>query len=236
MAEELLVPTAPEPHDEDAARHGHEGGSGPVAVLLAIAAIVAAMIGTRASIVSSDASDAWQSALRTEVKRSAGAMNDASLLYQTEFPQAVRVLQAGLIADALKAAEAGQSETVVRALETEAAVQQQLVDLLSATTPLSADSAYALPSGGFDLGKRLAAIRSGGPDLLALDPDSLAATGDRLADKAALLTYALIPTSLCALLGILAQPVRRHRRRLLAVGALALICGAAMALVVEVLA
>lgn len=250
MAEEPLTPTAPESppiavragadgHDADAARPGHQRGNGTVAVLLAIAAVVAALVGARASVVSSNASDVWQSALRAEVKRSAGATNDASLLYLTEFPPAVRVLSARMLADALRAAEAGQSKAVVEALELEAALQLQLVGLLSATTPLSAESAYVLPSGGFDLGKRLAAIRSEGSvgsDLLALDPDSLVATGDQLADKATLLTYALILISLCALLGILAQPVRRYRRMLLAAGVVALVCGVAMALAVEVLA
>jgi hypothetical protein len=210
-----------------------------VAILLAVAAIVAAVIGTRASVISNGASDAWQSALRTEVKRSAGATNDASFLYLTEYPQAMRVLRIRMIADALRAAEAGQSKAVVQALEAEAALQLQLVDLLSATSALTADSVYALPSGGFDLGARLAAVRTEGPEgpeLVALDPDGVVASGDRLADKATLLTYALFPTSLCALLSILARPVRRYRRVLLAGGLVALIVGTVMALVVEVLA
>jgi hypothetical protein len=226
-------------HDAEPARHGRQGGNSAVAVLLAIAAIVAAVVGTRASVVSNDASDAWQAALRTEVKRSAGATNDASFLYLTEYPQAVRVLRIRMVADALRAAETGQSKAVAQALESEAALQLQVADLLSPMTPLTAEAVYALPSGGFDLGARLAAIRSAGPeglDLVALDPDGQVARGDRLADKATLLTYALIPTSLCALLSILARPARRYRRVLLAGGASALIVGAVLALVVEALA
>jgi len=248
MIEDSPASSAPEPppapvggdhRGGEAARNGRPKGNIAVAVLLAIAAVVAAAIGTRASMVSSEASGAWQSALRTEVKRSVGAINDVSLLYLTEYPQAMRVLPAKMIADALRAAEAGQIETVAQALESEAARQLELVDALSATSPLTDGAAYVLPSGGFDLGKRLADIRAGGaegPELLALDPDGLIATGDRLADKATLFTYALIPTSLCALLGILARPVRRYRRVLLAAGAAALYCGAVMALAVEVIA
>jgi hypothetical protein len=235
----VAVPADDVGHNRTAVRSGHQSGSTAVAALLAIAAIVAAMIGTRASIVSGDASDAWHAALRTEVKRSAAAIEDSSFLFLTEFPQAMRVLTAKMTADALRAAEAGQGEEVVQALESEAALQLQLVDLLSATSPLSADPTYALSPGGFDLGKRLAAIRTSGaegPELVALDPDSLVATGDRLADKATLLAYALIPTSLCAFLGILAKPLRRCRRMLLAGGAVAGILGVAMALAVEVLA
>ena len=226
-------------HNDEVPRPSRPGSKGVAAVLLAIAAIMAAAVGARASIVSSDASDAWQSALRTEVKRSVAAVNDVSFLYLTEYPQATRVLPAKLIGDALRAAAAGQGKAVAQALEDEAALQLGLVDALSATNPLTADSAYVLPSGGFDLGRRLAVIRSGGsegPELLALDPDGLVATGDRLADKAMLLACALIPIGLCAFLGILAVPVRRRRRMLLAGGVVVLICGAAMALAVEVLA
>jgi len=248
MTEDLPAFSAPEstPAPGVGVYQGGEGASGggrsgntAVAVLLTIAAVVAAVIGTRASMVSGDASGAWQSALRTEVKRSVGAINDVSLLYLTEYPQAMRVLPAEMIADALRAAEAGQTEAVAQALESEAARQLELADALSATTPLTDSTAYLLASGGFDLGKRLADIRASGaegPELLALDPDSLIGTGDQLADKATLLTYALIPTSLCALLGILARPVRRYRRALLGAGTAALYCGAVMALAVEVIA
>ena len=248
MTEDLPAFSAPEsmPAPGVGAYQGGEGAGGggrsgntAVAVLLTIAAVLAAVIGTRASMVSGDASGAWQSALRTEVKRSVGAINDVSLLYLTEYPQAMRVLPAEMIADALRAAEAGQTEAVAQALESEAARQLELADALSATTPLTDSAAYLLASGGFDLGKRLADIRASGtegPELLALDPDSLIGTGDQLADKATLLTYALIPTSLCALLGILARPVRRYRRALLGAGVAALYCGAVMALAVEVIA
>jgi hypothetical protein len=57
-----------------------------------------------------------------------------------------------------------------------------------------------------------------------------------LADKATFLTYALIPTSLCAALGLLARSLRRYRRVLLTAGAVALLCGTALALAVEVIA
>ncbi len=238
MDQEQMSPPSAE-GDRAGARHGYQPGNVAVAVVLAVAAIAAALVGTRASMISNNASNAWQSALRTEVKRSAAAINDVSYLYQIELPQAVRVLPARLIADALRAAEAGQSKEVVQALETEASVQMQVVDVMSATTPLLTGSDYMLPSGGFDLGKRLADLRSSGPEgpeLLALDPASLVAEGDRLADKASRLAYALIPISLCAFLGILAQPLRRRRSWLLGAGLAALVCGSVMALAVEVIA
>jgi hypothetical protein len=187
-------------------------------------------------MISSDANDSWQHALRTEVKRSAGAMNDVQTLYQSDLPTAIGVLQAQILARELQAAEVGQSPAVTHALEVEASVQTQLAQSLSSSAQLVNDSTYALPSGGYDLGKRLAAVRAGTPDLVALDPDTLQASGDELAHKALLLTYALIPTSLCALLGVLAQPLRRYRTVLLGSGVVALAVGAVMAVGVEVLA
>ncbi len=211
-------------------------GYGGVAILLAVAAVVAAIIGARASMVSSDANDSWQSALRTEVKRSAAAMNDVQALYQSDLPTAIEVLKAQILARELQAAEAGQSPAVQQALEVEASVQSQLAVALASGAELASDPAYALPSGGFDLGKSLADIRSTNPQLLALDPDSQEAAGDSLAQKALLLTLALIPTGLCALLGVLAQPLRRYRKVLLGSGVVALAVGVVMAIGVEVLA
>jgi hypothetical protein len=213
-----------------------ERGNGAVAILLATAAVVAAIIGARASMVSSDANDSWQSALRTEVKRSAAAMNDVQTLYQEDLPTAIRVLQAEILSERLAAGEAGQTPAVGQALQMEAGVQTQLVKLMSPSSGLTSSTAYALPSGGYDLGKRLADIRAKSPGMLALDPDGLEKTGDRSADKAVLLTLALFPTSLCALFAVLAQPLRRFRRGLLAGGLATLVVGVVMALGVEVLA
>jgi hypothetical protein len=229
----------PPPLERPSGRQRRQPGSGPVAFVLAAAAVAAAIVGTFASIISNDASDSWQSALRTEVKRSAGALNDVSYLYLFEFPEAAQVVSARLSADALRAAGEGRGKEVAEALEAEAAVQEQIAGLLSASTPLTETSAYLLPSSGLDLGQRLADIRasgSEGPDLLALDPESLVAAGDRLGSKASLLTFALIPISLAAFLGIVAQPLRRWRARLLLGGLAALAGGSLMALIVGVAA
>ena len=213
---------------------GHERGNGRVAILLTIAAVVAAVIGVRASMVSNQANDSWQSALRTTEKRAAGGMNDVQTLYQWELPMAVKVLQARILAQQLASAAPGQSPSIEQALNVEAGVQGQMSESLT-QVGLTGD-AYALPSGGFDLGKRLADLRSANTQLANLDPDSLLATGDGLAHKAVLLTYGLLPTSLGALLGVLAQPLRRYRTVLLGGGSAAVVAGAVVALAVEVLA
>jgi hypothetical protein len=210
-----------------------EGGNGRIALLLTIAAVVAAVIGTRATVISSDASDTWQSSLRTTEKRAASVMNDVQNLYQYELPMAVRILQAQLLAQELASAVPGESPDIQQALNVEAGVQAQVADALPKTDLDNAG--YSLPGGGFDLGKRLADLRAGS-GLANLDPDGIEAAGDALAHKALLMTYTLLPISLGALLGVLGQPLRRYRTYLLGSGSAAVTAGAVVALAVEVLA
>jgi hypothetical protein len=212
--------------------HGHGG----VAVLLATAAVVAAIIGARASMISSAASDSWQSSLRTEVKRSAAAMEDVRYLYQSELPVAIRILQAQLVQAEMQAAAATTTGPAKQTLLLEADVQAGIISGLTSSSNLAGNAAYTLPSGGYDLAKRLADLRAQNPALVALDPDSLEAAGDRLGHKAELLTLALLPTSIGAFLGVLAQPFRRRRGLLLAAGSVVVAAGAVVALGVEVLA
>jgi len=235
MVGELIEPIVAESREfvvseiaEPTREHGHAG----VAILLTVAAVVAALIGVGAAMTSSSASDAWQSALRTEVKRSAGAMEDVRYLYQAELPIAVRIVEARILESELLAASQGASGATKQALLLEASVQSQIVTGLSPSSDLAAKSDYALAPGGLDLGKRLAALRAENPSMLALDPDGLEATGDRLAHKAELLMMALLPTSAAAFLGVLAQPFRRRRLLLLRLGSAALAGGAIMALAV----
>ena len=221
-AAEIVVP---------AGESGH--GHGGVATLLTVAAVVAAIIGFRAAIVSNSASNSWQTALRTEVKRSAAAMGDVRLLYEAELPVALRILEARTIQAELLAAAQQQSGPARAALVMEANVQSQIITALSPSSDLATNTDYSLSSGGFDLGKALADLRSQNPDLVSLNPDKLESSGDQQAHKAQLLTFALIPTSFSALLGVLAQPLKRRRTLLLRLGAVALGIGAILALAVE---
>lgn len=213
-------------------RHGHGG----VATLLTVAAVVAAIVGFRAAVISSSAASSWQSALRTEVKRSAAAMEDVRTLYEAELPVALRVLEARTVQAELLAAAQQQSGPARAALVMEANVQSQIITALSSNSGLATNADYSLSSGGFDLGRALASLRSQNPDLVSLNPDQLESSGDALAHKAELLTLALIPTSFSALLGVMAQPLKRRRTLLLRLGAVALAAGAIMALAVELTA
>jgi hypothetical protein len=217
----------------DRERHNDHGG---VAVLLTVAAIVAAGIGYGASLASNSASESWQSALRTEVKRSAAAMEDVRYLYQAELPIADRILEARVLQAEMLAEAQGQSGASKQGLLLEAGIQAEIISAFSSSSELASKPDYALTTGGLDLGKRLADLRAQNPEILALDPDGLETTGDQLANKAELLTFALMPTSVAAFLGVLSQPFRRRRLLLLRLGAVALAGGAAMALFVWVTA
>lgn len=213
-----------------------ESGHAGVALLLTATAIVAAIIGFRAATVSSAASDSWQSALRTEVKRSAGAVEDVRYLYQTELPVAVMILRARVVEAEMEAAAQTKTGAEKAALLVEARVQAQMITAMSASSDLATKPEYTLPSGAFDLAKRLADLRAKSPAMLTLDPDALVAEGDKLAQKAEYLTLALLPASLAALIGVMAQPFKRRRTMLLQIGTVVLATSAAMAVAVEVLA
>ena len=243
MPGEILVTTASERSAAAVAEivvPVHERGHGGVALLLTVAAIVAAVISFRAAIISSSASDSWQSALRSEVKRSAAAMEDVRSLYQSELPIAVRILQARIVQAEMLAEAQGQSGPARQALLQEADVQGQIITALSSSSELATAPQYSLPAraelrlaqGRVD--EALADLRATYPDLLALNPDGLETTGDRLAHEAELTILALVPTSVAAFLGVLAQPFRRRRMMLLRLGALALAGGMAMFVVVQV--
>jgi len=220
--------------------HGDEGhrdeGHRGVAVLLGMAAILAAIVGVRATGLASDASDTWQSALRTEVKRSAAALNDIGYLYQTEVPPVVTILGTRMQEAELRAAAATETGPVADTLTREADVQASVLTAISSSYELATDPAYALPGGGVNLGLRLADLRNQTPALLALDPDTIQAAGDALGAKAASMTLPLLPIGVAALFAALAQPFAGRRRLLLAIGAAALAVGALGAVAVEVLA
>jgi hypothetical protein len=217
-------------------RRKYLSGSGAVAFLLAASAVVAAVVAARASFISSAASGNWQSAVRTEVKRAAGAVEDIRFLYQSEAGPAFAIAQARILEDELRKAAATQTGAVHDALVREADVQAGIITSLLPASELASGSAYALPSGGFDLGRRLADLRATAPDFLALDPDSIQAAGDRSAGEGVRLTSAAIPISIAVLFGALAQPVVTRRRELLIAGWIALAIGIGWAITVELIA
>jgi len=214
--------------------HG-DGSHKGVAILLAAAAIIAAVVGARSTGIASDATDLWQSALRTEVQRSAGALQDISYLYQSEVPQAVLVMSTRLQEAELRSAAAATTGSSAQALTLEADAQAGLLTAVGTTNDLTGKEKYALDGGGLNLSLRLADLRGENPDLIALDPDAIQAKGDALAAKASSMTIALLPLGIAALFGAIAQPFGGRRRLLLGLGTSALAIGVAIAVYVEVL-
>jgi hypothetical protein len=188
-------------------------GSRAIATVLATAAILAALITTRASILSSDGSGDWQTGLRDEVKRSAAVQEDVRYVYQNLLPLAMTIETARARIVALRQALVDHPESTAR-LQLEIGTQEQVVQNLTSASPLSSRTDLALPSGGWDLGKTLADQRNQTPDLVALDPDADVAAGDIAAAKARRVTLATIPIGLGVLFAALAEPFVSWRRRL----------------------
>lgn len=205
-----------------------------VAALLAVAAILAALITARASFLSSDASGSWQRALRSDVKRSAAAQEDIRFLYQSELPIAMMVETAAQRASFMRTAADGATGTVRDRLLFEAGIYDQVVTSLEPASPLSTRPDLALLGGGIDLAKALADERNRNPALVALDPEQDMTDGDTVALKARRVTLATVPISVGVLLGALAQPFGRWRRRLVWLGSVAVGIGALVWLAVEV--
>lgn len=212
------------------AASGDESSHRGIALLLAAAAIAAALVAAISSSLASEAGDAWQSALRQDAKRAAAATSDIQLIYQAEVPQAVAVLGARLQESRLREAAAIATGPVAAALSTEADAQRGVAEAIGGSVPLVADDTYLLPGGARNLSQRLADRRAEMPDLVAIDPEAALAEGDALAAQASSMTFALWPLAVAALLGALAEPFRRQRRVLLALGTASLGLGVLVAL------
>ena len=207
-------------------------GSRAIATLLATAAIFAALITTRASMLSGQASDDWQTSLRNEVKRSAAVQEDVRYLYQNLLPVAMLIETARAQEQAVKQQLAAHPEAAAR-LNLEIATLEQVQQALSGASPLTNSADIALPSGGWDLGKALAQQRNTAPDLVALNPDTDTTAGDTAAAKARRVSLATVPIAVGVLLAALAEPFVSWRRRLLWVAAVLVASGAVAWIVME---
>jgi len=212
-----------------------DGSQRGVAVLLGAAAIAAALVGALAAGHASDASDAWNSAVRLDLKRASAAVEDIRYIYQAEFPQAVTIMSPRSMAAAYTAA-ASADPVNAPALALAANGQTNAASAMEQSIALTSDAKYALPNGGVDLARRLADVRNEKPDLVAIDPAIAQAQGDELAAKSRWLLLALVPLGVCGLIGTLAQAFRRSRTPLLALGAALLSVGVIAAVAAEVLA
>lgn len=213
--------------------HHEEKGSRAVALLLAIAAVVAAIITARASLIASDAGDAWQASVSEEQRRGAMLLENVRYTFGTEGEVALMIASADVRAQEFRAEAARRSPEIAMALLAEADVQQQVLDSTRSASEVASDPRYALPSGGYDLELRLADSRQELGDDLSIDPATSIAAGDAASDRAIRLTAATLGVGLAFLLGALAQALRRPRRLLLLAGWLAVLVTVAVAIALE---
>src|SRR5918998_5586214 len=112
------------------------------AILLALAATVAAVLGARAAVVSSAASGAWQTAVREEVKRSAALVEDVRYVYAVEAAVGLRVAAAAVEADELWQSAGSLGGAEKAAVEAEASIQQASADALAGAFDLTKNPKY----------------------------------------------------------------------------------------------
>ena len=204
-----------------------------VAILLAVAAVLAALIGARAAIIGDEGSDTWHSAVREDVKRGTAMVEDVRFIYAEEAPASLQVVEARTRARELRRVARGGGE-FRDLLSAEAATQQRLPQTYERASAIAKDPKYATRSGGYDILERLADRRAEHPDLVRLDPDAIESRGSDRTREAALLVAATILVAIAFLLGALAEGFRAWRRRLVPAGFVFAGLGLVTALIVEV--
>jgi hypothetical protein len=118
----------------------------------------------------------------------------------------------------------------------EQSIEQNLVKTLTPNFALTADPKYALPGGGYDVGRRLADVRNENPELVKLDPARTAAVGDHFALRSIRLVASTVLVAGAFLFGSLAQGFRRRRGLFLGAGTVLLVAGVVAAAVAEAVA
>ncbi len=211
-----------------------EGEDRAVAILLTLAAVVGIVLGGRASLVRSSATDDWQQALREEIKTAAARVEDVRYVYTSEAPVAFQFDEATIRAEEARRAAGRSTGTTRRVLLVEAkTLSLYAKNLAEGIQKGLATGRYRTPKGGFDAARRLADQRRRFPDLLRIDPNRAEHRGDRLSRHAALEIAATIPAGVAFLLGALAEAFRRRRRPLLLAGFAAVASAVVLGVLVE---
>lgn len=189
-----------------------------VAVLLACAAVVAAIIGARAAIVGDDGSDTWHGAVREDVKRGAGLVEDVRFVYSEEAPLAFQVSEGEIRAEEARREARGTSGLTKELLEAHAGSGEGVADTIRPSSEMAKDPKYRLDNGGYNVLQRLVDVRAENPDLVAIDPDATESEGADLSYESALLVASTLPAGLAFLCGALAHGFPSRRRWLVPLG------------------
>jgi hypothetical protein len=206
-----------------------------VVFLLSAAAVLAAIVGARASIVAADASTAWQEGTRAKVKEAAAYVETIRYIYGVEVPRAVLVTEIRFRIDELSKIPKAEtfSNATQRAIAVEKETQEAVLDQISSASVLGTDPQYRTPD-GFDPVQMLIDDRESLPELLEVDPHHDKAEGDRKGDQAIDLISATIPIAFAFLCGSLARGFPRRRRIWLIAGGFFLVVAVVWAISVQV--
>lgn len=210
--------------------HGHG-----VAFLLTVAAILAALIGGRASALSASASTSWDEATREKVKEAAAYVEQVRYVYGVEVPRALTLTEVRLRIETLD--EIIKEEPLTEAtrdfLEYEKAAQEEVLKQTLSASDLAADPKYETEN-GFDPLLMLEDERAAAPQFLELHPEHLLEEGSHTSNDAIFMLASTVPIALAFLCGSLARTYSGGRRFWLVAGIVFLMAGAAWALTIEV--
>ena len=204
-----------------------------VAILLAVAAVITAAIGARSALLSDQGSDTWHKAVRDDVKRGAGLVEDVRFVYAEEVIVALQVIEAQIRERELRAAAARSDGDVAGLLRAEAGAQKTLRETFQKPSEF-ARPRYALEGGGYDVFRRLADRRARNPALARIDPDATEQQGSDRRREGSLLLACALPAALAFLLGALAEGFGRRRRWLVRAGFACVAVALVAALIVEI--
>jgi hypothetical protein len=205
-----------------------------VALLLAAAAIVAAVITARASVVGGQATDLWQQSVREEERRGAILIQGVRFTYGEEGDVAFMIAMSEARAAALEEASASAAPDIAERLAAEAQVHAQVAQVMRDSVSLASDPRFQLPSGGYDLEAALAAARSEVGDDQLPDPLATVRMADEASRHAIRILAVTVVVGLAFLAGSLAQVLHSRRRVLLVAGWVTLLAAVGLAVVVEV--
>ena len=172
-------------------------------LLQAAVTLVVALLVTVAALLSSDATSAWQSSVRQEIRRSAAIIESVRYVYSDE---AAVALEVALVESRAARLPDGEGDAARRV----AAVLKQSHE---GTDHILGTPRYRLEGGGYDLARRLADVRRASADLARINPDTALERGDRRSDLASILATLTIPVVLLYV-AIEAWARIRQRRRI----------------------
>jgi hypothetical protein len=203
-----------------------------VAITLAVAAVLAAVLGTRAVVLFADSGDAFHDTVRGEFTRGLAIVGWVVDVYGVEAPYAYHDAAARFEARQLQRIAGGQTGTVRKELLAEAEVQATRAKLRGPVGKIL-QARYRTTGGGFDVGRLLADYLRADIDARSREPEELQAAGNRLAWHAELVTVTTLGPAIAFFLAALAQAFVKRRRPLLVAASLFIVGGLAAGIAFE---